>query len=159
MDRSVDFFAEQLVGIRSGVISPGVLDTVRVPYHGAASPLAHVALTSSDQSRVVVQPHDPEMLGAVEAALRQAGFNACVLSKRQVVVSFSALSGEQRARVVAHVGRLAEEAKVAVRNVRRKARQQFTREELKEADGLLQEMTDQAVRRIEGLKQAKLRSL
>jgi ribosome recycling factor len=159
MDRSVNFFADQLIGIRSGVISPGVIDTVRVEYHGTRVPISHVAMTASDQRRVMVQPYDPQMLGTIDQALKQAGFNAYISSKTQVVISFSALSGEQRARVIAHVGRLAEEAKVAVRNIRRKARQKLTREELMEAEGALQQMTDEAIERIEELKQSKLRSL
>jgi ribosome recycling factor len=159
MDRAVDFFAGQLIGIRSGVISPGVIDTVRVEYHGTRVPICHIAMTASDQSRVMIQPYDPQMLGAIVRALRQAGFNAHIHSKSQVVISFSVLSGEQRARVIAHVGRLAEEAKVAVRNIRRKARQKLSREDVKEFDGALQQMTDDAIERVEELKQHKLRSL
>jgi len=159
MDRSVTFFVEQLIGIRSGVIAPGVIDTVRVEYDGTRVPVSHVAMTASDHSRVRVQPYDPQMLGAIDKALRQAGFNAYVCSKTHVVTSFSALSGEQRARVASHVGRLAEEAKVAVRNIRKKARQKLPWEELKASDVLLQEMTDQAIDRIEQLKQRKLSSL
>jgi ribosome recycling factor len=159
MNRCVDFFADQLIGIRSGVISPGVIDTVRVESQGTTVPLAHLATTFSDQRRVIVQPHDPQLLGTIDRALKQAGFNAYVFSRTQVVISFSALSGEQRARVIAHIGRLAEEAKVAVRNVRKKVRQKLPREEGKQADRLLQELTDAAIERIEQLKQSKLRSL
>jgi ribosome recycling factor len=157
--KCVHFFAEQLIGIRSGVISPGVMDTVRVEYQGTSVPISHVATTFSDHSRVMVQPYDPQMLGTIDKALKQAGFNAYLFSKTQVVISYSALSGEQRARVIAHIGRLAEEAKVAVRNVRKKVRQKLAREELKESDSVLQQMTDQAIERIEELKQSKLSSL
>src|SRR5262249_27044496 len=116
MDKAVGFFADQLVGIRSGVISPGVIDTVRAEYHEAKVPISHIAVTACDQSRVMVQPYDRQMLGTVQKALKQAGFNAYIFSRTQVVISFSALSGEQRAKVIAHVSRLAEEAKVSVRN-------------------------------------------
>src|SRR4051812_15835858 len=94
MARTVDLFAEQLVGIRSGVISPGVIDTVRVEYHGTRVPVSHIAMTASDQRRVMVQAYDPQMLGTIDKALKQAGFNAYLFSKTQVVVCFSALSGE-----------------------------------------------------------------
>jgi ribosome recycling factor len=159
MGKCVDFFADQLIGIRSGVISPAVMDTVRVDYRGTRVPVSHIATTFSDQSRVLVQPHDPQMLGAIDKALKQAGFNAYVFSRTQVVIPYSPLSGEQRARVTAHVGRLAEEAKVAVRNIRKKARQKLAREGGKRSECVLQQMTDQTVERIEALKQSKLSSL
>jgi ribosome recycling factor len=155
MGKCVGFFADQLIGIRSSVISPSVIDTVRVEYQGTRVPVSHIATTFSDQCRVLVQPHDPQMLGTIDKALKQAGFNAYVFSRTQVVISFSVLSGEQRARVTAHIGRLAEAAKVAVRNVRKK----LAREGGKESEAALQQMTNQAVERIEGLKQGKLRSL
>jgi ribosome recycling factor len=120
MDKAVGYFADQLVGIRSGIISPGVIDTVRVEYHGTKVPVSHIAITASDQNRVLIQPHAPEMLAPINQALKQVGFNAYIFSKTQIVISFSALSGEQRAKVIAHVRRLAEDAKVAVRNVRKK---------------------------------------
>jgi ribosome recycling factor len=159
MEKAVGFFADQLIGIRSGAVSPGVIDTVRVEYYGSTVPISHVAATASDQSRVIVRPHDPRRLGAVEKALKQAGFSAHLLSKTQVVVPFSALSGEQRARVIDHVNRLAEEAKVAVRNVRRKYRQNLAKEDRRESEGVLQGMTDEAIGRIEELGESKLHSM
>jgi ribosome recycling factor len=159
MARAVAYFSDQLLGIRSGVISPGVVDTVRVEHEGNTVPIAQVAVTFADQGRVFVQPHDPQMLGAVDRALRRAGFNSYVFSRSQVVVSFSPLSGAERARVIAHVGRLAEEAKVAVRNVRKRARQKLGKEELKAADHQFQGLTDEAIQRIEELKESKLAAL
>jgi ribosome recycling factor len=159
MDKAVGFFADQMIGIRSGTISPGVIDTVRVEHYGTSVPISHVAVTASDQSRVMVRPHDPQLLGAVEKALKRAGFSAHLFSKTQVVVPFSALSGGQRAKVIDHVDRLAEEAKVAVRNVRRKYRQSLAKEGRRESEGVLQGMTDEAIGRIEGLRESKLHSM
>ncbi len=76
-----------------------------------------------------------------------------------MVVSFSPLSGAERARVIAHVGRLAEEARVAVRNVRKRARQRLGKEELKATERQLQGLTDEAIRRVEELMEGKLASL
>jgi ribosome recycling factor len=158
LGRAVRHFADQIL-IGSGVISPGVLDTVRVAHDGGKSPLSRLAVTAWDQGRVTVQPHDPRMLGRINQALQQAGFRSFLFSKTQVVVPFCPLSGEERARVIAHVNRLAEEARVAVRNVRKKVRQKLDRVERKDLERALQELTDDAIGRIEALKEGKLRSL
>jgi ribosome recycling factor len=95
------------------------------------------------------------MLGSIDRALKQAGFSSFIASRTEVAVCSSPLSGEQRAKVIAHVRRLAEDAKVAVRNLRRKARQRLG----PEADDRVQEMTDEAIGRIERLRDGKIRAL
>lgn len=148
MAKVVEYFAEQLKTIQYGTISPGIIDTVRVN----TVPIKHLGWTTSDSKRVIVQPHDPQMLGAIDAALKQAGFNSYVFSKTQVVVSVSALSGEQREKVKLQIGRLAEEARVAVRNVRRKHR-------TKDNDKPLQQLTDKAIGQIDTLASNKVKAL
>jgi ribosome recycling factor len=155
MGRAVQHFSDQLIGIRSGAIAPGVIDTVRVEQQGERVPIGRVAQTCSDHGRVTVRPHNPQMLGSIDRALKQAGFNSFIASRTEVAVCSSPLSGEQRAKVIAHVRRLAEEAKVAVRNLRRKARQRLA----EDAEEKVQELTDEAIDRIERLRDGKIRAL
>src|SRR5262249_49801746 len=84
-----------------------------------------------------------------------AGFSSSIASRTEVAVCSSPLSGEQRARVIAHVRRLAEDAKVAVRNLRKKARQRLG----PEADDQVQELTGEPVGRSERLRDGKIRAL
>lgn len=159
MERAVRHFADQLIGIRHGAIGPGVIDTVRAECDGQLLPIQHVAWVQADGQRILVQPFDPRWLGAISAALTQAGFNAYIYSKTQVVVSVNPLSGQQRHLVKRQIAKLAEEAKVAVRNIRRKVRQHSGREELTQIDEALQRLTDEMIAKIDRLAEAKVASL
>lgn len=154
MEKSLEFLSDQIVGIRHGLITPGVIDSVKVQYYGQMLPIKHLAETAMQDHRIGVTPHDPATKAAIEKALKLAGFEAYTFSKTQVVVSVPPPSGEDRQKVVARLEQLAEETRIAVRNIRKKSRQRLKKEivgedELRRTEKDLQTMTDQYIREID----------
>jgi ribosome recycling factor len=149
MDKAVDFFHDQLKGIRWGVITPGLLDSVRIPHEGQKVPLQHLAWTSPNKGQISITPYDPKHVGFIANALKAEGFNAYPFSKTTVVVSLPQRSGEDREKVISHIGKLAEEARVSIRNIRKKTRQKAKDVDL--IDEELQELTNRAIGQIDSL--------
>lgn len=157
MDKAVDFFYDQLRGIRWGVITPGLLDSVRIPHDGQKVPLQHLAWTSPNKGQISVTPYDPKHVGLIANALKAEGFNAYPFSKTAVVVSLPQRSGEDREKVITHIKKLAEEARVAIRNIRKKTRQKV--KEVDEIDEELQNLTNQAIGNIDKFAEAWINNM
>ena len=158
MKRTVQHFAGQLAGVRSGTVDVGFLETFRVTLQGGTVPVARMAVIARRANRIVVTPFDPSNVGAVVKALSDAKLNAYALDPRSVCVTVPPLSGEQREMMARHVKKLAEEAKVAVRAVRQDARKQIAAQG-RGSQHAVQEATDAAVAEIERLARAKLDEL
>lgn len=151
MDKAVEFFHDQLKTIRLDQISPGLLDNVKIPYDGQKIPLQQLAWTSPIKGQISVAPFDPQHVGLIANALKDEGFNAYPFSKTHVVVSVPQRSGEDREQVISRIKKMAEEAKVSIRNIRKKKRQKF--KDFEEIEKELQDLTDKAIDRIEKFSQ------
>src|SRR3977135_3187862 len=121
MSKSVEHFATELATIRTGRANPGLIDKVMVPYYGTPTPLNQLAQISAPEARLlVVQVYDKSQIGAVEKALRTGEQGLNPASDGQVIrVPIPPLTEERRKEYVKLVRHKAEEARVAVRNVRR----------------------------------------
>lgn len=159
MTKAVEFFQDQIRTIRHGRITPGIIDTVRVECYEQKLPIQQIAWTAPQKARITITPYDPQLLGAIDRALRKEGFNSYVFSKTQVVLNLPPISGEDREKVISLVSKAGEDAKVAVRNVRKKYRQSLTKDEMQEADKALQALTDEKILEIELLIEEKVFSL
>jgi ribosome recycling factor len=161
MARTLEMLQQQLIGIRHGTVTPGLVSTVKVPYYGQLTPLDHLAVIQRVDNKLSVLPHDVSILKQVEKALVGAGLNAYVFSKTSVVVSVPQVTGEEKAKVHGHVKKLGEDAKVAIRNLRKKAKQKLVghKEELRVAEKELQELTDSHIGQIEEIVQKKIGSI
>ncbi len=162
MAKAVEHFAEQLAGIRWGIPTAGLIDTIKVNYHGQLLPVQYLAHTQPGDGRIKVEAHDPTALGAIQKALEAAGFDAYIFSKTAVVVNLPRLAtAADRDKVIAQVRKLEEEAKVVIRNIRKKLRQDLPveKEERKRADKELQDLTDKHVGQIAALAQKKVDAL
>jgi ribosome recycling factor len=155
MDKAVEFFCDQLRGIRSGEISAGLIDTIRADVYEQKLPLKQLAWVTPDKDRILVKPFDPQLLGIIDKAIKDEGFNSYIFSKTQVVVSCPARFGQDRDKIVAKINKLAEEARIVIRNIRKKARQK-SEEDL---DKPLQKLTDEKIEEINLLLAHKVRSL
>ena len=160
MEKALDLLYDSLIGIRSGTVTPGYVDTFRVPYYGQQVPIKHIASTSSERNLVVIRPHDPALMGLIQTALKDAGFNAYVFSKTTVAVSVPPLNGEDRERVKVQIRKLGEEAKVSIRNLRRTARaaidKKLPEDERKALDEKIQVATDEATARADLIVKNKI---
>src|SRR5256885_2272199 len=121
MAKSVDHFAGQLATIRTGRANPALIDRVLVPYYGTPTPLNQLAQISAPESRMLlVNVYDRSQVGAVEKALRAPELGLNPASDGNVVrVPIPPLTEERRRDYVKLVRQKAEDARVAIRNIRR----------------------------------------
>ena len=121
MAKSVDHFAAELTTIRTGRANPALIDKVMVPYYGTPTPLNQLAQISAPEARLlVVQVYDKSQIGAIEKALRSGEQGLNPASDGQVIrVPIPPLNEERRREYVKLVRQKAEEARVAIHNVRR----------------------------------------
>lgn len=121
MQKSVDAFVRDLAGMRAGRAHPALLEKVPVEYYGSVTPLQHLATISAPEPRVlVVQPFDKSAAGSIEKAIMKADLGVSVRVDGALLrVSVPALTEERRRDLVKQLKRQLEDAKVAVRNVRR----------------------------------------
>ncbi|MHB1323089.1 MAG: ribosome recycling factor [Coriobacteriia bacterium] len=131
MDKAISALAHEFGGVRTGRASAGILDKVMVEYYGVSTALNQIASVSAPEPQMlVVSPYDKSAINAIDKAIRSAdlGFNP---SNDGVVirVPFPPLTEERRKELVKLCRHYAEEARVAVRNIRRDANDQFRRQE------------------------------
>ena len=155
MQKTVRHLAEQLAGIRTGTISIGFIETVRVDQQGSSVPIRHLGVIKQQGDRILVTPFDKAVVPALVRALNEARLNAYALNPSAVSVSVPPLSGEQRGEIARHVKRLGEEAKVAIRAIRQEARKRIEVSGRGSHRGV-QEATDTAVAEIDRLVKAKI---
>ena len=121
MDGAIEALQKEFAGLRTGRASVGLLEPVQVEAYGSTMPLNQVASISVPEPRMVtVQVWDRGMVGAVERAIRESGLGLNPASDGQLVrVPIPALSEERRIELTKIAGKYAEQARIAVRNVRR----------------------------------------
>lgn len=164
LQKPIDHFHEQTRCIRSGGITPQLVDTVKVVYHGQPTPIKHLARTTKVASGISVEPYDANLVKATCKALTEAGFQAYVFSKTAVAVSVPPPSGEDRDKVHKRIRELAEEARVAVRQTRKSLKKQVEQSGLPDDQQAkllkqLQQVTDEAVQLIDKMAAEKVKSL
>jgi ribosome recycling factor len=158
MEKTVQHLAEQLRAIRTGTISIGLIETVRVACQGDLVPVNRLGVARSQGDRILITPFDRAHVPAIVKALNESRLGAYALNPSTVSVSVPPISAEQRGEIARHVKKLGEEAKIAIRSLRQQARQRI------EASGrgsqrAVQEATDAAVGEIERLVKAKTADL
>jgi len=154
MEKAVEVFQDNLRGIRTGTASAGLVDSIRVDYYGSPTPLLQLAqIAVPDPQLIVIKPYDPSSLEAIERAIQTSDLGINPQTDGKVVrLAVPALSQERRQQLVTRIKTLAEEARVAIRNVRRDANRNLDREQkesqiseddCRRARDDVQELTDQ----------------
>jgi len=121
MEKAIRKFKGDLAGIRTGRANPGLVDSLRVEVYGSAAPIKQIASVGAPEpNQIVIRPYDPGTLKDIEKAIQVSdlGFNP-QSDGRLIRLNVPPLSTEVRRKMVGRVKELAEEAKVAVRNIRR----------------------------------------
>jgi ribosome recycling factor len=166
MGKAVEHLEQELQSIRTGRANPALIERINVRYYGTPTPLNQLAQISAPEARLlVVQVYDRGQMGTVEKAIRDAGIGLNPSSDGQVIrVPIPTLTEERRREYVKMVKQRAEEARVAVRNVRREELQQLHQRErageipedqAKRAGDQLQKVTDAHTGRIDAIGQRK----
>jgi ribosome recycling factor len=152
--------------IRTGRAHPGILDQVQVDYYGSLVPISQVAnVTLIDARNISVQPWEKGMGAKIEKAIRESDLGLNPASQGDLIrVPMPALTEERRKDLIKIVKSLAEDAKVAVRNLRRDANEQakrllkdkeITEDEDRRSTDDVQKLTDRTIVDIDRLVQAK----
>jgi ribosome recycling factor len=166
MSKSVEHFATELAGIRTGRANPALIDKVMVPYYGTPTPLNQLAQISAPEARLlVVQVYDKSQIGVIEKALRSGDQGLNPASDGQVIrVPIPPLNEERRREFVKLVRQKAEEARVAIRNVRRDELHRIDQmqkdgdvaeDDSKRAHARLQKITESQIEKVDALSARK----
>ena len=160
MQKTLDVLSKELAAVRAGRANPAVLDKITVEYYGAPTPLNQVAAISTPDPRTLaVQPWDGSVLKAIEKAIQVSdlGINPQNDGK-QIRLNFPPLTEERRKELSKQVFKYAEEAKVAIRSIRRdgidklkdmKKKTEITEDDLKDAEKRMQDLTDKFCKEID----------
>jgi ribosome recycling factor len=131
MEKALAKLKQDLTGIRTGRANPGMVDSLRVEAYGSPVPIKQIASVSAPEpQQLVIRPYDPGTIKDIEKGIIASDLGLAPQSDGKVIrLNIPALSGEVRRKMVARTKELAEETKVAVRNIRRDANKQAEVEE------------------------------
>lgn len=160
MVKALESFRRDLSKVRTGRASLALLDDVRVDYYGTPTPLNQVAALAVPEPRLItIQPWEKNLAGEIEKAILKADLGLNPSSDGQLIrLVFPPLTEDRRKEMVKQVKRLGEEAKIAVRNVRREGNdtlkkfekdKEITEDDLKRGEKEIQDVTDDYVARVD----------
>ena len=170
MDRTLDHLAEEFGAVRAGRANAKVLDRICVEYYGQETPLNGVATISSPDARtLVIQPWDTKLLKDIQKAIQLSDLGINPQNDGRVIrLVFPQLTEERRKELTKQVKKYAEEAKVAMRNIRRdgmdyvkglKKKSEITEDEQKKAEKDLQDLLDKYTKKVDEALAAKEKEL
>lgn len=131
MEKAVDFFGDELRVIRTGRASAGLVEHIRVDYYGSPTDLRQLASISvPEPDMIVIKPFDPGSIKEIEKAIQSSELGITPATMGKVIrLSIPSLSGERRKHLVAQLKKMAEQARVTIRNIRREANKTADKEE------------------------------
>ena len=131
MEKSLALLGDQLRGIRTGRANVGLVESIRVEYYGSPTPLKQMAnLSTPEPQQILIRPFDPSVIGDIVRAIQTSDLGLTPNSDGKAVrLNVPPLSVEQRKKLSNRVKDLAEEARVAIRNIRRDANKQGEQEQ------------------------------
>ena len=166
MEKSIGAYQEKLSEIRAGRANPAILNKIKVEYYGTPTPIHQMAGISVPEARmIVIQPWDMSVLKDIEKAILASDIGINPNNDGKVIrLAFPELTEERRKELVKDIKKMAEEAKVAVRAVRRdgideaKTKQknsEITEDELKNAENDIQKLTDKKIEEVDKILENK----
>ena len=166
MLKSVEALQDDLLSIRTGRASPALVEKLAVEYYGTATPLNQMASIAAPEPRLlVIRPWDPSALADIERAILKSDLGLTPMNDGMLIrLSIPRLTEDRRRELVKVVSRRVEEARIAVRNLRRDALQdlkEFEKEKMISEDEFfrgkdkVQELTDEFVEKIDGIGKRK----
>ena len=166
MDKTISVFEENLSEIRAGRANPAILNKITINYYGTPTPINQVAGISVPEARlIVIQPWDASILKEIEKEILKADIGINPNNDGKVIrLVFPELNEERRKETVKDIRKLAEEAKISIRAIRRdgidlaKVKQknsEITEDELKNAENQIQKLTDKKIEEIDKILENK----
>lgn len=162
MNKTISVFSENLAEIRAGRANPAVLNKIMVDYYGVPTPISQVAGISVPEARlIVIQPWDASILKEIEKEILKSDIGINPNNDGKVIrLAFPELNEERRKEIVKDIKKMAEDARVSIRNIRRDAMElarkqqkdsEMTEDELKVAEDEIQKLTDKSVEEIDSI--------
>ena len=160
MDKTLDSLMNEYASIRAGRANPHVLDKIKVDYYGSPTPIQQVGNISVPEARIIViQPWEKSLLKAIEKAIQTSDLGINPNNDGSCIrLVFPELTEDRRKELAKDVKKKGENAKVAIRNIRRDANDTFkkmekndeiTEDELKDSTDKMQKITDKAIEKVE----------
>ncbi len=170
MEKSVKSLEEEYAAIRAGRANPHVLDKLKVDYYGTPSSIQTVANVSVPEARVImIQPWEPSLVKEIEKAILCSDIGINPSNDGKIIrLVFPELTEERRKELAKDVKKKGEEAKVAIRNIRRDAMdylkklgkgEDISEDEVKDLEDSVQKLTDSFVAKIDGAIDAKTKEI
>ena len=170
MDRTLEHLGEDFDAVRAGRANAKVLDRISVEYYGSETPLNGVATISSPDARtLVITPWDTKLLKEIQKAIQTSDLGINPQNDGRVIrMIFPQLTEERRKELSKQVKKYAEDAKVAMRNIRRdgmdyvkklKKNNEITEDDQKKAEKDLQDMLDKYIKKVDAALAAKDKEL
>ncbi|MDQ0230503.1 ribosome recycling factor [Metabacillus malikii] len=166
MEKAVSALSRELATVRAGRASANLLDKISVDYYGAPTPINQLASISIPEARLlVIQPYDKSILSEIEKAIQRSDLGLTPSNDGSLIrLSIPALTEERRKELVKLVKKYAEEAKVAVRNIRRDGNDELkklekngeiTEDELRSNTDSVQKLTDDFIVKVDQVAKDK----
>ena len=170
MDKALDHLNEEFGAVRAGRANAKVLDRITVEYYGSETPLNGVATISSPDARtLVISPWDTKLLKDIQKAIQMSDLGINPQNDGRVIrLTFPQLTEDRRKDLVKQVKKYAEDAKVAMRNIRRdgmdyvkklKKNSEITEDDQKKAEKDLQDLLDKNIKKVDAAMAAKEKEL
>lgn len=170
MDKSLDSLLSEFSGIRAGRANPHVLDKLRVDYYGQPTPMQQIANISVPEPRtLLIQPWESSMIKEIEKTIMCSDLGITPNNDGKAVrLNFPELTEERRKEMAKDVKKKGENAKVAVRNIRRDANDAFKKQnkaneisedELKDLEDKVQKLTDKYIEKIDKAVEEKTKEI
>ena len=166
MDKTLSNLQEEYVSIRAGRANPHILDKIQVDYYGTPSPLQSVANISVPEARMIqIQPWESSLIKEIERAIIASDLGLTPANDGKTIrLVFPELTEERRKELVKDVKKKGENAKIAVRNIRRDANDTFkkqnksgdlTEDDLDDLEEKIQKLTDKAIAEVDKVAEEK----
>lgn len=166
MEKTIHMLEENLAEIRAGRANPAILNKIQVSYYGVPTPINQVAGISVPEARmIVIQPWDASILKEIEKEILKSDIGINPNNDGKAIrLNFPELTEERRKEIVKDIKKQAEEAKVAIRSIRRDGLDEFktmqknseiTEDDLHNAENEIQKITDQKIEKIEEIASKK----
>ena len=170
MEKTMEVLGSQFASVRAGRANSQVLDRISIPYYGVDTPVGQVAsISSPDPRTLVIQPWDGSLLKPIEKAIQVSDLGINPQNDGRIIrLVFPQLTEERRRDLTKQVKKYADDAKVAVRNLRRDAmdaikkaakKSEITEDDQKKYEKDMQEMTDKYIKKVDELCAKKEKEL
>lgn len=166
MNKTEKRLASEYASIRAGRANPNVLDKIMVDYYGAPTAINQLAAVSVSEARVLtIQPWDASVLRGIEKAIQTSDLGINPQNDGKVIrITFPPLTEDRRREIVKDVSKMCEEAKIAIRSIRRdaieklkamKKSSEITEDDLKNSEEKMQKLTDRYCKEIDSIAKDK----